>query len=297
MKINATREDSKSLWFHFDSINREKAFPVRIGSTGHLFSSNTKYLLDSNNMKYMNPFDYHSFQYLIDGYGCLRYHNGITEVEQLVSPGHIFLMSHNMDFSFKFTSSKSWEWMWILVEGDLADRVIKSISLELRVWKMASDSQPIMSIRSLFQTILHSHITESQMILAGCKFLLGFKDAILADRLSAQDAMLEKSKQIVWRNIRRIDVESLAKYYGYSTKYFQKHFRLTAGVTPGAFVRDQKINYAKMLLNNLSKSISEVAYLSGFSDTSHLCRIFRKYVGQSPKEWRQLSYLRSLRRQ
>lgn len=286
MKIDTHKEDLKSLWFHFDLPKDEEVFPVRIASIGHLFSSDPNYLLDTACMKRMNDSHYHSFQYLINGSGLFRYHDGNTEMECDILPQHLFLMSHDLDFSFRFTSGDKWEWMWIVMEGEMADRVVASSTTKSRVWKLAPDSLPLLSLKFLFQTIFHSPITTSQMILYGCEFLLRFKDTICMNNLSPQDALLEKSRQIIIRNIKRINVESFAKYYGYSNKYFQKYFREIVGITPGAFIQEQKISYAKMFLKNSSKNISEIAYLAGFSDGSHLCRVFRKHLGQSPKEWR-----------
>lgn len=286
MKVDTFRDDEKSLWFHFATAAADDVFPVKIASIGHLFSSNAEYLLNTANMCRMNPFRYHSFQYLINGAGRFRYHDGNVEVEQDILPQHLFLMSHDLDFSFRFTSGDNWEWMWILVEGELPDRVVASSTGGTRVWKLDLNSAPIMSIKSLLQIVFHTQISTNQMILHGCEFLLNFKDAVFFNSLPPRDALLEKSRQIVMRNIRRINVEDFARYLGYSTKYFQKYFRNITGITPGDFILSLKLEYATMLLKNTSKKLDEIANLAGFSDASHLCRVFRSQFGISPKVWR-----------
>jgi transcriptional regulator GlxA family with amidase domain len=48
----------------------------------------------------------------------------------------------------------------------------------------------------------------------------------------------------------------------------------------------QRVKRAKELLRGTSTSIAEIALACGFSDQSHLTRVFSKTFGISPGAWR-----------
>jgi AraC-like DNA-binding protein len=64
-------------------------------------------------------------------------------------------------------------------------------------------------------------------------------------------------------------------------------FRKELGVTPIAYLHRYRVNQAKQLLIDTSKSITEIALEVGFSDSSYFGRIFRRETGVSPQGFRQ----------
>lgn len=50
------------------------------------------------------------------------------------------------------------------------------------------------------------------------------------------------------------------------------------------YISKRKISAAKIMLKS-NHTISEVALGLGFSDSSHFSRVFKKYVGASPKQY------------
>lgn len=69
----------------------------------------------------------------------------------------------------------------------------------------------------------------------------------------------------------------------YLSREFSKHFD---NLSFGEYIRKQRIEKAIALLNHFEYSLSEIAYLTGFSDQSHFTRIFKKYTGQSPSYYK-----------
>ncbi len=63
---------------------------------------------------------------------------------------------------------------------------------------------------------------------------------------------------------------------------FPKYFNQ---LTIGDYIRCLKINRSLTLLRTSSYSITEIAYLCGFSDQSHLIRIFKKHLGITPFQY------------
>ncbi len=69
----------------------------------------------------------------------------------------------------------------------------------------------------------------------------------------------------------------------YLSREFSKHFN---NLSFGDYIRKQRIERAVELMNTPSYSLTDIAYLTGFSDQSHFTRIFKKHTGASPSDYR-----------
>lgn len=63
-------------------------------------------------------------------------------------------------------------------------------------------------------------------------------------------------------------------------------FRAIHGCTMGQYVRGRRVAHAAGLLRRSDLSLGEIALASGFSDQSHLTRVFRRHLGVTPGAWR-----------
>ncbi len=77
--------------------------------------------------------------------------------------------------------------------------------------------------------------------------------------------------------------EGLNVHPAYVSREFSKYFN---DLSFGEYIRMLRIQKAIDLLTTSVHSLSEIAYLTGFSDQSHFTRIFRKQTSQSPSEYR-----------
>jgi YesN/AraC family two-component response regulator len=72
----------------------------------------------------------------------------------------------------------------------------------------------------------------------------------------------------------------------YLSREFSKYFN---NLSFGEYIRKLRIEKAIELINLNTYSLTEIAYLTGFSDQSHFTRIFKQHTGKSPstykKEW------------
>lgn len=100
--------------------------------------------------------------------------------------------------------------------------------------------------------------------------------------------IVNKARQYILRNIdKNITLEKLSGYLGFSKSYIIKMFKSIYGQTPHAFIVNQKINRAKMLISTeREKKLGEIAKKSGFYDQSHFTKNFKKVYGVNPKEYK-----------
>ena len=77
--------------------------------------------------------------------------------------------------------------------------------------------------------------------------------------------------------------QSLHVHPSYLSREFSRYFD---DLSFGDYIRKLRIERAVQLLRDTEHNLSEIAYLTGFSDQSHFTRIFKKVVGQNPSEYR-----------
>ena len=69
----------------------------------------------------------------------------------------------------------------------------------------------------------------------------------------------------------------------YLSREFSKYFE---DLSFGEYIRKQRIEKAIELMKVKSYSLTDIAYLTGFSDQSHFTRIFKKQTGENPSDYR-----------
>ncbi|MDQ6477090.1 chromate resistance protein ChrB domain-containing protein [Dyadobacter sp. LHD-138] len=77
--------------------------------------------------------------------------------------------------------------------------------------------------------------------------------------------------------------EGLQIHPSYVSREFSKYF---SNLSFGEYIRKLRIEKAIDLLSTSDHTLSEVAYLTGFSDQSHFNRIFKAHTGQNPSNYR-----------
>jgi hypothetical protein len=72
----------------------------------------------------------------------------------------------------------------------------------------------------------------------------------------------------------------------YLSREFSKYFE---NLSFGEYIRKMRIEKAMHLMDTTAYSLTEIAYLTGFSDQSHFTRIFKKQTGQIPTVYKKNS--------
>nr|WP_321222625.1 AraC family transcriptional regulator [uncultured Psychroserpens sp.] len=84
-----------------------------------------------------------------------------------------------------------------------------------------------------------------------------------------------------------ITVDQLAKKAYMSTSHFHKQFKNTLGISPIDYINSEKIKFSKKLIKE-SKDfrMSEIAFKSGFNNTSYFNRQFKKMELMTPQQFK-----------
>lgn len=82
-----------------------------------------------------------------------------------------------------------------------------------------------------------------------------------------------------------IHLSTMASEVHLSEFHFSRLFRNTFGISPYQYVLQVKVEYAKTLLRNYPRSLSQIAHSLNFTDQSHFTNVFKKLTGICPSDF------------
>ncbi|MEK4868791.1 MULTISPECIES: helix-turn-helix domain-containing protein [Bacillaceae] len=122
------------------------------------------------------------------------------------------------------------------------------------------------------------------------------KQQLENNSLAESDKNIHVKKMIEWIDTHfcePITLDDIAHHLNISKYYMSRIFKDVTGYTIMQYIMSCRINRAKYLLEiHLDKSILEVSLESGFEDSSHFSRFFRKQMKLTPTEYRNSTAIR-----
>lgn len=114
---------------------------------------------------------------------------------------------------------------------------------------------------------------------------------VFADQAEAQTPAVPERLRRVLQRIdgglgAPINNRLLAEQAGMSVEAFIRWFRSRTGRTPAAFVAERRIREACRRLALSADSIEQVAEAAGFANRHHFSRVFKRFAGCGPAEFR-----------
>lgn len=85
---------------------------------------------------------------------------------------------------------------------------------------------------------------------------------------------------------RDVKIAEIATYLGINRKYFSKLFKDAVGIPPQNYLINLRLNKSCELMKNKILSIGEIARSVGYEDQLLFSRVFKKFKGISPNNYR-----------
>lgn len=119
----------------------------------------------------------------------------------------------------------------------------------------------------------------------------GFKSQAAYSRLNAfknhgDDIVLSAQKFMEENFSSGISIEKIAENSLISSRHFKRRFKKATGETPINYLQKLRVDEAKNLLEDKSMNIDEVTYAVGYENASAFRKIFKKYTGLTPGEYK-----------
>ena len=117
---------------------------------------------------------------------------------------------------------------------------------------------------------------------------ISYTGKMLEKNDDTEEDRLLKAKQYITENINKnITRTEVANYLYLSEEYFSRWFSKETGDSFKNYVLNQKIEYAKQLLENTGLTVGIIASKVGYDNFSYFSKMFKKKEGMTPQDYRQ----------
>lgn len=111
--------------------------------------------------------------------------------------------------------------------------------------------------------------------------------AIFNGQRDHEDQPVLKAQTYIEENVQeKMSVEALAGMFALSRRNFIRRFKKATSNTPLEYIQRAKVEAAKKSLENTMQSVNDVMFQVGYSDGKAFRKLFRKFTGLTPNEYR-----------
>ncbi|MBQ2737603.1 MAG: PocR ligand-binding domain-containing protein [Clostridia bacterium] len=150
----------------------------------------------------------------------------------------------------------------------------------IRLGKQDFDARAICAeIPTVREDMLNSYVH----IMTICAQYLTLSNAVSATKPTVAQLAL---RYVSENYTERISINDICKSIGYSKSTVLTSFKREFGTTVNTYLNNMRLNHAKKMLDDSTRTINEVALSSGFSDQSYFSKMFSKLYGITPSDYR-----------
>lgn len=228
------------------------------------------------------------FIYCTEGGGDLK----LAREQIRVLPNHFYIIPRHTAHEYRADENNPWSIYWIHFNGSMAESLFNRYRSN---WKKAEivpfESHRIDKFNQIYQ-ILNSDYVEPRLEYAnilGLNFISSFI-FLEIDRLvdvQGRDDVVDTIIDFLTNNLdKSFKSEDIAKEFNYSPSYLFNLFKKRTGYSLIHFFNLKKTQKACEYLNYTDLSVKEISYRMGFQDPLYFSRLFKRYMGVSPRAYK-----------
>ena len=236
---------------------------------------------------------YYVMHYIVSGRGTYSVGGNVYTL----GAGDIFVVCPNTEAIWKPDQGNPWEYLWISFTGLNAENYMRRCNIsptspvirnnepkihefflmleEVSVTNPARDLKILSITYNIFSELIRSYFEKNQL------------DAGKNNR-HAKTYIAKATYYIHEHYSEEITLHSLAVLLGLTETYVSHLFKKELNLTFSAYLSMFRITKASNLMAETDLSIREIAEEVGYRDSLYFSRAFRKYMGQSPSEFRSM---------
>lgn len=200
------------------------------------------------------------------------------------------MMERGNQIGTRVDAMNYYSWLVKMDQYNNMERALKLLEIvfiaENRVVEQDSKRNTIKE-RSEYLRSIQSFSNSAQLESWFVEKLMEVAKSMTGVRKKRVSGIIQKATQYIDQHYNQeITLEDIAREVDISPYYLSKLFKEEMGENYIEYLTNQRVEHAKMSLKNISLTIKEVGINVGYSDPNYFSRIFKKYVGVTPSEYR-----------
>ena len=230
--------------------------------------------------------DYYEIEYIVEGCGTVT----INDISYPFSIGSAFLITP-VDFEqiqiSDNTIIKSLTFKVENIDEELIDYITSSIFIKNYSYNFFDILSETTMTDFKFRQSYYKHTLN-------CILIDFINLSGLGDRMAEVTQIPEPIKRAfryIYSNFKNsLTLEDVSKHVGLTSNYFSALFHKEFGVPFKQYLIDIRLNYATRLLVSTNQSITDICFVSGFTNFANFSRSFKYRFGISPMQYRKNSF-------
>lgn len=218
--------------------------------------------------------------------GCANYL--IEGAQQKISAGHVVLYRPGIPQKMHYLAAEHPLIYWVHFTGRDVKNILSACGLENKtVFYVGVDPNLPRYFLQLIRFLkLYEKVPPIRIASEFLQILSGIASSILTPQ-PEEPSEIKAAAEALCRNIKQdFSCRELANLCNISESHFMHTFKKWAGISPKAFQLRLRMNEACQLLFLTQFSVKEIALRTGYSNPLYFSRLFKKYNGLSPSEYR-----------
>ncbi|NOU73746.1 helix-turn-helix domain-containing protein [Paenibacillus sp. LMG 31458] len=231
-------------------------------------------------------FDSWALAYIAGGRGFYKVNGG---VQQTVEKGSLFFVFPDATFDYGPEENGNWDEYYIRFEGTriqewLQNWLFQTETIKYIGWEEATINKLEM-IFLLIESGVPSKVDQAALLL----------ESLIYEWISKSNESHEKATKLhvvqlihdISNNLYEpIDSEKIAKRNNIAVPTLRRMVSQYTGYPLNEYIHRLKVAETKRLLLNTDMQIKEISEALGYTDECYFSRLFKKYVGMAPKQYR-----------
>ena len=265
-----------------ESMEIDENLPLCVHNAGH-------YIITLCEWSTSRPYGRDDYQLIYLHEGHMRITLGNKTL--VIGSGSVVIYKPHQPQLYTYMNDIPCEAYWIHFYGTIIPEMLRKLSLEgSSLFNIGTNYQ----IQQFFNEILINLIgNRFGGFYSNCgRALMIFSEVAVNSRAQTTHATSKRFDEILLQMhdvMSSTSIKDIATMNNLSVSRFSHLFTQNYGISPHSYRIKLKIERAKHLLSEHGHSIKEIANMLGFEDPLYFSRIFKKYTGVSPKDFKHKS--------
>lgn len=280
-KYNESISDD-SLWITATPAPVVKTLPFFISEAGH-------FIADYDYSVRRNMHDSYLLIYTIRGEGVIQ--TGENTIPLL--GGYAVMIDCHIPHEYHSVTDK-WEFLWLHFNGGgvkplfhitYPGNIVRAVCMKNTEDFEKKVNRLVNEVRNN-DLAAYLYLSSQMHWIFNAVYLAAFENDKTKEEHSAVNDVSAVVEYIEKNYANPVTLEDMIRDIPVSKYHFIRRFKRAMGMTLYSYLTNYRINMSKTLLRSTDKTVSEIAQICGFLDTSNFIVHFKKHTGQKPLQYR-----------